>query len=881
MVIRVPVLLDVTDNDIADSIEDEVGRGARGSGARRAGNIIGDAMGRGISSGVQDGIQSGITRGTAGASVTGLLRGVTTAATQEGDSAGRGFGTGFSRGVGSAEPGIATFGQLEFSAARLGASFSGLLGAISPVGAALGGVAAGAVAVVGAVGQAAGAAVSAGGVLASLGLAAVTTRVATAGLSEAFQAQAAAEAELAATGEISAASQDALKASMDGLAPAAQNLVTEVSALTPAWSSFQGVVQQTALQGVAKQLSGISDAILPTLEKRLTGTAEVLNGAALEFAQFAQSDRFVTQLDTLLGGLNQTLSALLPGLGGFGEGLLSIFAGSTGPAIDMAEAISNVGLGFGTWAEGIAESGQLTEFLDQANVVLGDLLTIVGNVGSTIVTVFGAGAGIGGELISVLADATGQLAAFVQTAGAQAGLAQFFDLITQTGDAIGQLSGVIGPIFTGLFTVIGVLIPQVNLLRNALLPVATVLGQALGTALTGLAPVISLVAQLIVGLVQALAPLVTTIIGALGPAIAQIGALFTANLAPAISGLFALLQPLLQIFLDIFGAQVVNAINLVVTVLGGVFDILGGLINFLVGVFTGDWDKAWSGLVQVANGAVKVLRGVVEFLWKTVQNYFKNGGRQILTVVRNWWSGVVTSFVNSQVRIIQAVVNWVSRIVERFRLVRSLTVQAISLLWTNVRTFFSNGIKRVALATANGLGRVIRTFRDLPGKIRNAIGDLGSLLYNAGRNVIDGLIDGITSMIGRVGTSMSNIASTIRSYLPFSPAKVGPLSGQGNPENSGEVIAQMIADGITQNVNLPARAMQRALSPLAPTGAAVESASPQRAAGRQNAGVPDGGVSVTQVFTGPTTSGGRLAELNWNVRFATQSRRETIGGVAR
>ena len=92
----------------------------------------------------------------------------------------------------------------------------------------------------------------------------------------------------------------------------------------------------------------------------------------------------------------------------------------------------------------------------------------------------------------------------------------------------------------------------------------------------------------------------------------------------------------------------------------------------------------------------------------------------------------------------------------------------------------------------------------------------------------------------------------------------------------------MIADGITQNVNLPARAMSNALAPLSPTGTVTQSAARTAAAAPATAAVSGGGgVSVTQIFTGPTTSGGRLSEINWNVRYATQARRETIGGVAR
>jgi phage-related protein len=886
MVIRVPVNLDVTDNDIAESIEDEVGRGARSSGVNRAGRTmgatLGDAVGTSLSDSIQDAIAgagdgvdlSGFTR-----DVNGRLRDARGRFVAAGEESGRGFGIGLGRGL-RGSGGIETFGQLEFSAARLGAGLTGLLAAITPIGPALGGVAAGALAVAGAAGQAAGAAVSAGGVLASLGLGAVTAQVASIGLTEAFEAQSAAQAELAATGEVSAATQDALTAAMDGLAPAAANVVREVSALTPAWSDLQGTIQQTVFQGIAAQLGNISDAILPTLQRQLTGTSSVLNDAALGFAQFAQSETFVSQLDTILAGLNGTLAALLPGIGGFGRGLLAIFAGGTGPATDMAEAISDVGENFGTWAQGIAESGQLVAFLDQANIVLGDLLGIVGNIGSILVTVLGAGAGAGAGLLSTFRDLTGQLAAFVQTAGAQAGLADFFGLISQTGQTVAELGSVIGPVFAGLFAVIGQLLPQINALRDALLPVAVALGEALGTALTGLAPVIGLVAQVIVGLVQALAPLVITIVSALGPALAQIGALFRENLAPAIQELAPLLAPLGALLLDLFGAQVVSAIGLLVDVIGGLFNVLGGLITFLTGVFTGDWETAWAGIQQVFAGVVDVVIGLVAFLIRSITAPFRTGLRAAGLSVEQFWGLLRIRFRQGIVNAISAVTGFVSGVRSRIVGLGVLVASAARSMWARVVSFFTSGILRARSAVTSGVRLIVARFVDLRSSILGTVSGFGSLLFNAGRNVVQGLINGIRSLIGSVGSAMSDIASTIRSYLPFSPAEIGPLSGAGSPDNSGEAIARMIADGIQQNVNLPARAMQRALAPLTPSELAPAAFGASGAVQRAPvASTADAGVQVTQVFNGPTTSGGRLAEMEWNLRYATQARREVIGGV--
>lgn len=821
-----------------------------------------------------------------------LSRGVRRAARnaeREGDSIGTALARGIGRGASNNEAAIGTFGQLEFSLAKVAGAGTGLISAIVPLPALLGGIVAGAVAVGGALGQAAGGALTAGTVMASFGLAAATVQVASAGLSDAFAAQSAAQEELAKTGAISAETQKELDQAMQGLAPSARNVVTAVQSLAPAWTSLQQAVQGRFFANVGADLERIGGAYLPVLRQNLVETAGTLNGAIRGFAAWATEGERVRQIDAILGGLNDTFAAILPAVGNIAEGLFTLFGGTIGPATEMATAISRASEGFVGWAEGVSQSGQLNAFLRGSNEILGTLVGIVGNVGSILVTVFGAGAAQGATLLNIFEQATGQLAAFLQTAEAQSGLQQFFGLIQQSGEAIRQLGSVAVPIFQGVFSVIGALLPQIAMLRTILLPIAQILGQAIGGALTALAPVLGAVIGLILQLAAAMAPLVGTVLTALGSAIERIAGLFMENLYPALSGLIPVLTPILDVFLTVFGAQVVNAINLIVDVIGGVFDILGGLITFLTGVFTGDWEKAWDGLVQIFDGVVKILGAAVEFLWNTIKNYFNNGGRQVLTAVRDWWNGVVQNFTNFQTRLILGIARWVIGVVNNFLNLRNRALAFVRALWSTAGTLFSNGVSRLAGAAGRGLGRVVGFFSDLPGRIGRAIGNLGGLLYNAGQNVVQGLIDGIYAMIGRLASAASSMASTIRSYLPFSPAKEGPLSGLGNPEQSGKKIAEMVGEGITQNVNVPARAMQRALEPVAPGGRALE---PLRRTAQQTgsnvapaavsaptAGVGD--VSVVQQFFGPTTSGGRLQEINWNVRFATQSRRETIGGVAR
>jgi phage-related protein len=106
-------------------------------------------------------------------------------------------------------------------------------------------------------------------------------------------------------------------------------------------------------------------------------------------------------------------------------------------------------------------------------------------------------------------------------------------------------------------------------------------------------------------------------------------------------------------------------------------------------------------------------------------------------------------------------------------------------LWSSASTKVTTTVSTIA-ATVKGI----------PDKIKTALGNTGTMLLQAGKNIVTGLIDGIKDKFGALGNVMSNVGGIISGYLQHSPAKYGPLAGKGNTFYSG----QAIADGITSGV---------------------------------------------------------------------------------
>ena len=184
--------------------------------------------------------------------------------------------------------------------------------------------------------------------------------------------------------------------------------------------------------------------------------------------------------------------------------------------------------------------------------------------------------------------------------------------------------------------------------------------------------------------------------------------------------------------------------------------LLGVAIVALVGLIV-ELVKHWNDVAAVFDKVRHDVAAIVTGMWHDVTGFFSKMYSDVTGTVsklssdvtgffRRLWSDVVGE-VSAGVGL---VIGWVERLFDDF-------------VSTETR----------------GIDNIVSWFKGLPGRILSAVGDLGSLLFNAGEKVVQGLINGIKSMIGDVGCAIGSVVSEIKNFLPFSPAKKGPLSGSG------------------------------------------------------------------------------------------------------
>ena len=184
-------------------------------------------------------------------------------------------------------------------------------------------------------------------------------------------------------------------------------------------------------------------------------------------------------------------------------------------------------------------------------------------------------------------------------------LPYFMQLITAIMPLFGTLVELLTP-------VIEMFIQLANVLLNGLLAVLTPIIEDLATflndLLTPLIPIISELCNTIVETLQPvfeqLSPVITQVFDALRPVLDLLGEMLE-TLIPA---LVPIIEWLAQIFSNVLG----NAIESVKNLLKPLTGAFEGVVKFIKGVFSGNWEEAWNGVVQIFKNVFNILPTIVE-----------------------------------------------------------------------------------------------------------------------------------------------------------------------------------------------------------------------------------------------------------------------------
>ena len=204
-----------------------------------------------------------------------------------------------------------------------------------------------------------------------------------------------------------------------------------------------------------------------------------------------------------------------------------------------------------------------------------------------------------------------------------------------------------------------------------------------------------------------------------GPILKAMGTVGKAFLAV---GKIILANPLFLI-----GALLIGIAVLIFKFREEIMEAIGGAWEFVKDVTQKFWD--W-------------LKGLVETLVDSVVGFFTG----LVDSIRN----LFTSFFSWYFGLWQRAFDFVRGIVTR---IRDAVVNAFSAL----RDRAQGALQSLRDAVTDRLNAVVGFVTDLPGRVVRGLGNLGRLLFDKGRDMIQGLLDGARSLLRNIGSFFLNI----------------------------------------------------------------------------------------------------------------------------
>jgi hypothetical protein len=152
--------------------------------------------------------------------------------------------------------------------------------------------------------------------------------------------------------------------------------------------------------------------------------------------------------------------------------------------------------------------------------------------------------------------------------------------------------------------------------------------------------------------------------------------------------------------------------------------LVQSIIQTVLAVINGDWGKAWDGIKGILSAVWGQIKAVVQLGIDAVRGII--GG--VLSTIAEVWRGA----------------------------------------WEGIKSTLSSAWESIKTSVQLGIAGVVAFVKGLPGQIVGAIGDLGKLLYEKGKQLIGGLVSGIKDAAGGVGKAIGDaLSGAVGAINPF------------------------------------------------------------------------------------------------------------------
>lgn len=357
----------------------------------------------------------------------------------------------------------------------------------------------------------------------------------------------------------------------------------------------------------------------------------------------------------------------------------------------------------------------------------------------------------------------------------------------------GALSGALTALVPTLLQLSAAFMNVFTSVLSSVLPVVIQLVMMLADTFTQLMPVlvpiITTIVQLATSLISQLAPIITNLISSILPPLVNIFGNIFAAITPLIQLIAGLLIPIIQALMPV----VVTVFGVIADVITSAMQIVQGIIQVVTGVISGNWSQVWAGIQNIFAGIWNTIGSIIRGAINIVGSVISNGLNLVFNVVGN--------------------------------------------VLGSIGRFFSDTWNNITSGVRGFIDGFLRFFLDLPNRIMGALSGAGTWLLSVGRNIIDGLINGIQGMAGTVARAILNLVpEAIR----------GPIEaalGIHSPSRVAMWWMEMIGAGFIKQMPAEERRISAGMqnlvaAPALPLGSAGDGAAPALIPSQQALGFP-------------------------------------------
>lgn len=308
-------------------------------------------------------------------------------------------------------------------------------------------------------------------------------------------------------------------------------------------------------------------------------------------------------------------------------------------------------------------------------------------------------------------------------------------------------------------------------------------------------------------------------------------------------------------------ALIVSTWGAIKNVIQGAIDVILGIIKTFTSLFRGDWQGVWDGIKQILGGALQAVWGVinlyfvgkllgplkafgstaktiVQTVWNVIKGIFTNTLNAIKTVVTTIFNGIKTTIST----VLNGIKTTTTTIWNGIKSVISAALNnirnAVTTIWNAIKSVIStvlngiksvvtsiwNAIKSVVTTVVNGIKTTITTvWNSIKTTVETVMNGVKSAIetgWNAaktfleginllkiGKDIINGLIKGITDSFGAVATALSSLTDKI-------PKWVKEALGIHSPSRVMIAIAKWIPIGVAKGIESTTSVVKNAVNKM-------------------------------------------------------------------